>query len=175
MQRVLIAGISGAGKTTLARTLAERLGLPFHELDALYHGPGWTPRESFESDVAAIVAGDRWVIDSLGYPVVRDLVWGRADTAVWLDYSRAVTTTRVVQRSFDRAWHRRELFNGNTEGFRDWLDPDHPIRWGWANFARRRRELDARSRDPAWSHVPIVRLTSPRHARHWLDAVTAAP
>ena len=82
MQRVLVAGISGSGKTTFAREVAGRAGLPFHEMDALYHGPGWVPLETFADDVDRISRGDRWVFDSHGYEQVRDLVWSRADTVV---------------------------------------------------------------------------------------------
>jgi len=171
VRRVLVGGVSGAGKTTFARELAQRAGLPFHEMDALYHGPNWTKRPSFEDDVAAIAAHDAWVFDSMGYKEVRELVWSRADTVIWLDLARTVVLRRVVARSFDRAWNRRETFNGNTEGFRDWLDPEHPVQWSMRSFAGRGREFRARFADPAYGHLAKVRLTTPTAAQRWLDLV----
>jgi adenylate kinase family enzyme len=56
-QRVLVAGTSGAGKTTLARAVAGILGCPHVELDALYHGPGWTQRAEFVAEVDLFSAG----------------------------------------------------------------------------------------------------------------------
>jgi len=175
VQRVLVAGITGSGKTTFARELSRRLGLPFHEMDALYHGPGWVPRPTFVADVAHVAAARRWVFDSHGYSEVRDLVWGRADTVVWLSYSRAVAVTRVTCRSFARAWTAEPLFNGNTEGFAAWLDPEHPVRWVWSQYGVRRRDMIERFADPRYSGLTKVRLTSPAAARRWLDVAAPAP
>ena len=60
----VIASASGNGKTTLGRELAERLGVPFVEMDALVHGPGWaeTPDDELRAQVEPIVASDGWVI-----------------------------------------------------------------------------------------------------------------
>jgi adenylate kinase family enzyme len=175
VQRVLVAGITGAGKTTFARDLAARADLPFHEIDALYHGPGWQPLPTFVDDVARIAAEEQWVFDSYGYQQVRELLWSRADTVVWLDFSRAVVMTRVLRRSFDRAWHRREVFNGNTEGFRAWLDPEHPVRWAWTEYAARRADLAARFADPAYAHLAKAQLRTPADARRWLDVALRTP
>jgi len=62
-ERVLIAGVTGSGKTTLARRIAQRCDLVHHEIDALYHGPNWTPRPEFLDDVRAFAATDRWVTE----------------------------------------------------------------------------------------------------------------
>jgi adenylate kinase family enzyme len=174
VRRILVGGISGAGKTTLGRRLADHLALPFVEMDALFHGPGWVPRPQFEADVDAATAGDAWVVDSHGYAQVRDLVWSRADTLVWLDLRRPVVMGRVLRRSFARATYDRELWNHNTEGFADWLDPGHPVRWAWTQHNARRAEIADRVADPRWAHVAVVRLDSPRSARRWLAALPNA-
>ena len=76
--RVLVAGISGAGKTTLAGRVAARLDVPHVEIDGLFHGPGWIPREAFVSDVRAFVARDAWVTE-WQYAPVRTLLVERAE------------------------------------------------------------------------------------------------
>jgi len=57
MQRVLVVGISGSGKTTVAGSLAARVRVPLVELDALQHGAGWTARPTFVKDVDAATRG----------------------------------------------------------------------------------------------------------------------
>ncbi|MCO6011063.1 hypothetical protein NE236_39520 [Actinoallomurus purpureus] len=167
MDRVLIAGISGAGKTTLARWLSEQHGLPRYELDALHHGPGWVKRPAFESDVKEFSARDRWVTEDQYHRALGDLLWERADTVVWLDLPRRTVMWRVVRRSIVRSVTRRPLWNGNRESFRDWLDADHPIRWAWSQYDRRRRETAERAaRHPA---VTVVHLRTARQARRWLS------
>jgi adenylate kinase family enzyme len=76
-RRVLVAGASGAGKTTVAGRVAAVLGVPHVELDSLYHGPGWVPRPEFEADVYAFTAGPAWVTE-WQYTKVRPLLAARA-------------------------------------------------------------------------------------------------
>src|SRR5207249_5085245 len=122
--RVSVVGTSGSGKTTFGRALAARLDVPFVELDAINWQPGWTPmpEDEFRRRVADVVTADRWVIDG-NYAAVRDLVLARATTVAWLDYSRARIMTQVIRRSVSRAITRRELWNGNREDPRGWVDP----------------------------------------------------
>ena len=172
MRRILVCGITGAGKTTFARELAARLSLPYHELDAMYHGPNWQPISTFEQDVAALIQGESWVFDSHGYSAVRDAMWARADTAIWLDYSRPTVLRRVLTRSFARAWDRQPIFNGNTESFRDWRDPEHPVQWSMSQFKGRRSDMLQRFAAPDYESLRRVRLTRPRAADLWLRVVT---
>jgi adenylate kinase family enzyme len=133
MRRILVTGSTGAGKSRMARAIARHLAIPFHEMDALaFAGPGWRENEHLVEDVSQVSSGPCWVFDSLGYPRVRDLLWSRADTVVWLDYSRAVVMRRVLRRSAARTLLRRRIFGGNIETLASWLSPDHPARWAWA-------------------------------------------
>lgn len=165
---MLVAGISGAGKTTLARKLSTRWELPRHELDALNHGPGWVPRPEFESDVRGFAAQDRWVTEDQYHGVLGDLLWEHADTVIWLDLPLRTIMWRVVRRSVSRAVTRRELWNGNRENWRDWLRADHPIRWAWSQAGPRSRVTAERAE--RFPDVTVVRLRTAREARRWLAA-----
>ena len=94
----VIASASGCGKTTVGRALAARLGVPFVELDALNHGPGWieATAEELRARVAPIVATEGWVIDGGYWEKLGDLVLAGADTVVWLDLPRRVWLPRLV-------------------------------------------------------------------------------
>ncbi len=166
MKRVIITGSPGAGKSTMAAALSARLGLPRAELDALHHGPGWVKRPEFEADVDRFTAGPAWVCEEQYYGVLGDLLWERADTLVWLDLPRRTVMRRVASRSLLRVLTRRELWNGNRETWRDLVDPEHPMRWAWANHAKKRSStIERLARHP---HLTVVRLVSTRQARDWL-------
>ena len=94
----VISGASGAGKTTLGRLTAARLGVPFVELDALVHGPGWTetPDEALRAQVEPILAGEGWVIDDAYTHKLGDLVLRRAELVVGLDLPLTVWMPRLV-------------------------------------------------------------------------------
>jgi adenylate kinase family enzyme len=169
-QRVLVAGTSGAGKTTLARAVAEVLGCPHVELDSLHHGPGWTTRPEFEADVHRAISGERWV-GEWQYSAVREALLSRADLLVWLDLPRRVVMTRVLRRTLRRRIRRELLWNGNVEPpLRTFLtDRDHIVRWAWRTHARTgSRVTAARAGRP---DLVVVRLTTPAQVAAW----TAGP
>ena len=87
--RVNVKGISGSGKSTFSRQLAERLGVPYLEIDAVHHGPNWTEAsaEELQTRVRDFMAGapGGWVIDGNYESKLGDLVLAAADRIVWLD------------------------------------------------------------------------------------------
>ena len=92
--------------------------------DALaFAGPGWQENDRLLEDVSRLTSAPGWVFDSLGYPRVRDVLWSRADTIVWLDFSRAVVMRRVLRRSAARTLLRRRIFGGNVETLASWFQP----------------------------------------------------
>jgi adenylate kinase family enzyme len=168
---VLVAGTSGAGKTTLARAVADVLGCPVVELDALHHGPGWTRRPEFEDDVDRSTSGPTWAAE-WQYATVRDLLLQRADCLIWLDLPRPVVMTRVVRRTVGRRVRRTELWNGNVEPpFRAFLtDRDHIVRWAWRTHPHTGERVHAAL--AARPELSVVRLRSPRQIAEWLAGLS---
>ena len=171
VQRVSVVGTSGAGKSTVAAKLAALLGASFLELDSVHHQADWTPlpRSEFRAFVASAAAGERWVIDG-NYSSVQDIVWARADTVVWLDLPRRTVMRRVIWRTLRRIGLRVELWNGNRESFRGWLDPEHPMRWAWSQHAPKRQVTAERIAEHP--HLTVARLTSAQEARRWARRAT---
>ena len=165
-QRVLVAGASGSGKTTVARRVAAALDLPRVELDALFHGPGCVPRPEFAAEVAALCADERWVTE-WQYAEVRELLAARAELVVWLDLSRARVMTQLLRRTVVRRLRREQLWNGNVEPpLRTVLDdPEHILRWAWSSHARMPAEVE-RLRH-ARPRLDVVRLRSRSEVERW--------
>ncbi|HSV02663.1 MAG TPA: AAA family ATPase, partial [Phenylobacterium sp.] len=177
--RIVVVGSSGSGKSTFARRLAAACDLKRIELDALNWGPNWLNRaadepEEFQRRVDEATAGERWVTDG-NYRLAIQRTLPKATHLVWLDYSRWVIMPRVIRRSFLRAVDRRELWpgTGNTEQFRRWLDKDHPIRWAWDTYERRRRQYELMFADPGLDRLEKHRLGRPREAGQLISRLAA--
>lgn len=170
-QRIVVIGVTGSGKTTLARQLADHFGCPHVEIDAIHWGPHWTelPLEQFRAQIVAALSGDRWTIDG-NYKVVRDLVWARADTIIWLDYALPVTLWRLIKRTLRRIVTQEELWNGNRESWRTALwGRDAIIWWALKTHRRRRKQYPELLARPEYAGLIVVRLRSPRATRQWLS------
>jgi hypothetical protein len=148
MRRVaVLASASGNGKTTVGRKLAERLGVPFVELDSLVHGPGWTEisDEDLRATLEPIVAGDAWVIDGSYYNKIGTLVLDAADTVVWLDLPIHVWLPRLLRRTLRRIRGDEVIWNDNKEGFRTaFWGRESLVGYALGAHFRNRRELPER-------------------------------
>jgi len=99
MQRVLVIGISGAGKSTFARKLAARTGLPLIHLDGEFWKPGWkvTGHAEWRARIAKLAEREAWILDG-NYGASLDLRLPRADTVMWFDYPRRICVWRALRR-----------------------------------------------------------------------------
>ena len=171
-RRVVVAGAAGSGKTTLARRIGAALELPVTEMDALHHGPSWTPRPEFMADVERFISADAWVSE-WQYPEARELLAGRADTMVWLDVATPVTMARVIRRTVKRRLRDEELWHGNKEAplHTVFTDPEHIVRWAWRT-RHLLRELvpEAETTHP---HLVIVRLRTGSDVDRFVTRLTA--
>ena len=170
MQRISIIGTSGSGKTTLAREISQRLAIPHVELDRLHWEPNWVevPNDVMRERVSQAVSGNTWVVDGNLNSQERDIVWGKADTVVWLDYSFSVVMSRVVWRTFQRVVTQQEVCNGNRETWKTTFSRDSIILWVLQTYHKRRREYPLLLKKPEYAHLQVVHLHSPKAAQDWL-------
>jgi hypothetical protein len=154
------------------------LDAPLLELDSIYHQPGWTPLgdDEFRDRVRVATDADRWVVDG-SYSVVRDIVWSRADTVVWIDLPYATVLSRTIRRTLRRVVTREELWNGNREPFSNlWsINPEKSI-IAWAATRHRvyRQRYAEAERDPRWSALHFVRLHTQAEVDAFLVGANAA-
>lgn len=175
-QKIVVIGTSGAGKTTLARQLAQRLAIPHIELDTLHWEPGWieVSNQVFQSRVEAALSGDRWVVDG-NYKQVRSHIWQQADTLIWLDYSLPVIMSRLLRRTVRRAITQELVCNGNRENWRlSFFSRDSILLWALQTYHRRRREYPVLLQQPEYAHLTVLRLRSPVEAEQWLSILSLA-
>jgi len=169
-QRIIVVGTTGAGKTTVAQALSQRLGYPHIELDAMYWGPNWTPAPAdvFRQAVAQALSGAVWVADG-NYGRARDVIWARADTLVWLDYALPVILWRLLRRALERIITQEELWGGNRETWRgQFLSRDSLFLWALTSHPRFSREYPVLLAQPESAHLSVARLRSPGATREWL-------
>ena len=167
LQRIHIIGTPGAGKTTLARRLAQQLGLNFIELDSLFWGLHWLPAEPavFRKRVSASVRDPRWVACG-NHTSARDLVWARADTVIWLDYSTRLGFVRLMGRAENQI----------SSNLRAWLARQRAPMFGhdslllYAFRARQERKANFAALLAAheFGHLKVLRFRAPSELEAWM-------
>jgi adenylate kinase family enzyme len=169
-RKYVVVGASGNGKSTFSKRLAAKLNVPYIELDALNHLPGWqeASEEDFRRSVDDATSGDGWIADGSYYNRLGPSLFERADVVVWLDQPVPLVMTRLVRRAIGDIRTQRDLFNGNRQTWRYAF-------WGWDSlvfFALRM----AFSRRRVWARlfaeldVNVARLRSPREVEAFFRA-----
>ncbi|TMI07280.1 adenylate kinase [Candidatus Bathyarchaeota archaeon] len=171
-RRISVVGTIGSGKTTFARKSALVIDVPHIELDALHWESNWVeaPNDLFRERVKQSLQGDSWVVDG-NYHQVRDIVWSRADTVVWLDYPFRIIIARLARRTLRRILTHEKLWNGNQEHIRGLFTRDSVFLWAVRSYRRRRRQYPVLLSKPENSHLAVVRLRSPAEAAEFLSTL----
>jgi adenylate kinase family enzyme len=166
-RRIVIWGVTGSGKTTLAHQLGEMLGLPVVQLDAIRHRNGWdsTDWPEFRAELTETLEGysGGWVLEG-SYSRIMDVYLSRLDTMVWLHLPWRVSFWRLLQRTVARAWDQKPLYNpeGPTESWRLSFFDRRSILW-WSISTHRSSTRSRRERIAALpAHVRVHELRSVR-------------
>lgn len=172
-KRIVVIGTTSFGKSTLAKTLADKFACAFIELDALHWEPNWQEAEPHVFRVRAEKATlpKAWVAAG-NYSVVRDILWNKAEVIIWLDYPLPIVFWRLLIRTLRRTITQEELWNGNRESFwthfKFWSE-DSLFHWLLKTYWRRKREFPILFSLPEYQHLKIYRFNHPRELEAWLD------
>jgi hypothetical protein len=143
------------------------------ELDSLHWKTNWVPRdeEEFKRLVEEAIVPDRWVVDG-NYGKVRDSLWPRATTVIWLNYSFPTVFGRALRRTIRRAAFRETLYSGNRESFvRSFFTADSILWWVITFFRRRRRDYEHLRKSCQFPDLKWIVFQTPDDAHQFLEAM----
>lgn len=118
--KIVIVGVSGSGKSTFARKLSKKIDTLAFFMDAIMWKPGWQyvgDEETAKGIEEILLKNPEWIIE--GYIVKGALsqVFEKADTIIYLDYSRWVSTFRYLKRCWQHRKTPRPELEGSPEKF----------------------------------------------------------
>ena len=167
MERILIIGCAGAGKTTLSLQLGQKLNLPCIHLDSIYWSPGnWEHlgRADFDAALQLELAKSQWIMEG-NYDRTLQLRLESCDTVLWLDYKRWVCMGR---------WLWRMISNWRT--VRPDMAPGCLERFEW-EFAKEIWHFNGKNRDKyarllaSHPEKKLYRFRSPRQLKKLLKTL----
>lgn len=170
MERIMIIGCGGAGKSTLARQLGEKLNLPVVHLDKLFWRPGWVSvsREEFDRMHREALTGEKWILDGNFDRTMAERI-RHCDTVIYQDFSRVACLLGVVKRILTTyGTVRPDMGDGCPERF----DLDF-LKWVW-NFNKNKREDTYRLLNETEGVEKIV-LKNRRAVRRFLEYIDGIP
>ncbi|XGU21545.1 AAA family ATPase [Rhodococcus sp. 3Y1] len=172
-QKILVAGTS-VPERRLSPVESGGFEIEHTELDSLFHGPGWIPLDSFETEVRRFSSEPAWVTE-WQYGAVRRLLAERADLMLWLDLPRRTVMRQVITRTVRRRLQREVLWNRNMEPPLHTIlfDPDHVVRWAWRTDGRNEERMATVLVDVP--SLPIVRLRSREEIEAVLEVLGRLP
>jgi adenylate kinase family enzyme len=167
MPNIVVVGTSCSGKSTLAAQIASARGMRFIDLDDLYWLPGWVENPEFQSLVESSLATDGWIVAG-NYQSTRDIVWGRAQTLLFLDYSFPLIFFRAIKRTIARMILRTTCCNGNRESFvQSFLSKKSILLWVIQTYKKRREEYALLFQRAEYQHLNIICFKSPKETKKW--------
>jgi adenylate kinase family enzyme len=175
--RIQIIGPSCAGKTTLARTLGARLGLPATDLDDLWWSPGWVEcgHPAMRERLVPLAASPAWVVSGNYFASTESVLWPRVQWLIVLDFPLGLVMLRALRRTLMRGITGEPCCNGNRERVSRLFHRDGVIRYTWRHWARRHAYYQTLARDPALAAARVTLLGSPADVATLVRSLPTGP
>jgi len=166
MERIIVIGCPGSGKTTLSKQLANKLGLPLTHLDVLHWRDGWQtiPKDEFDRLLTDELVKPNWIIDG-NYNRTIPLRLQYCDTVIWLDYPRITCMLGVLKRYFKNRGKSRPDMGGNCP---EKLDLEF-LKFVW-RFNKTHRQRYKEMLDNA-DEVKVIVLKNRKKTKRFLEEI----
>ncbi len=162
-KKIVIVGISATGKSTFARKLVERTGLPLTHMDTIWWKPGWIEvgDEDATKQLDATTLTSEWIIEGYIPHGARDFVFERADAILYLDYSGSIAAWRYIKRWLKHRKEARPELQGSPDKFH----------WYFLKRVWTKQEAISLNKDLAKvkDQSKILKLKTPREAKTYSD------
>ena len=168
--RINIVGTSGCGKSTVGKHIAERLNVPYIQLDELFWKPNWAEStdEELYPKLEKALSADEWVLDG-NYNRTTPIKWKRVQMVVYLDLPFHIVLYRIIRRSLLRGIRYEELWHGNKETlWKHLFTRDSMILWTIRRFSMNRKRYTELFEKPEYSHIKFVRLCSDKEVKNFV-------
>ena len=169
MKHIIVAGVSGSGKTYTAKSIGKLLNIPHFDLDDYYWEPGWQSkdRQEFNNIIGALTEKETWVISG-NFSNTEMPIFKRCDYIIWLDYNIFRCLAQSFTRSIRRIVKKEPCCNGNYETFRQlFFSKNSIIAWVLTSYNKRRDFYNVLFAENIREKT-LIRFSSPKEANAWL-------
>ncbi len=123
------------------------------------------------AQVQQLTDQEHWVCDG-NYSQLRNILWQRADTVIWLNYPFPTVFWRLMRRTLQRSFGKVELWNGNRESWQtSFFLSDSILLWLLQSYPRHLSEYPQLLKHPQYMHLKLFRFRRPQAAQSWLAAL----
>jgi len=172
--KINVVGTSASGKSTFGRQLANRLDVPFIEMDQVFWGADWRepPDAEFFPRLETALNEESWVLDG-NYTRTTPIKWKHIDLVIWLDYSFSRTLFQSITRAINRSYTKTELWpnTGNCESFRKLFSRDSIVLWMIEGYSKNRTKYLKAMTNPDYSHIEFLQLKCPMQAKEYIESL----
>ena len=167
--KINIVGISGSGKSTFAKKIADKLHHPYIELDSIYWGSDWKHNPNFLTDLnSSLSANSSYVLDG-NYASSDHLKWKDIDLVIWLDYSFHLSFYRCLTRTIKRLITKECLWGSNKETIYNIIGKNSILYFMVTHYHKNKKKFENDMVNH--SNITFIRLRTPKETEAFLQSL----